>query len=220
MQVEIPTGLQVLTRAKTGDGQYDEVVDVHVASPYGVSSHLLVPVAKAGAGLPGSATALAWKPNARITLDATVTYTTKTEAISADTDAFFSVTPKELVFTYPRLAVIPNSAEDSIQLFVRHGRVNIGAFDLPDLAFDERSSEYYIAGTHLQTLVGDDSNRLRLSVKRYLEHLYKNDTSPNDQTLILTVEGLFNAGGTRRPVPIQNSFQVQVDVVGRIDNSP
>ena len=150
-----------------------EVVDVHLATPYGVTSHLLVPVARrADAGGGG----LAFDPPCTIGLTFTVTRAAGTKAESAKVDEFFTASCDAITISVPASFIPP--AKASLVILVRDATTGATAatFSSADPAFDARRSRYVLAGGDLRNFIGDTSRpatdkTLRGAVKPYLDSL-------------------------------------------------
>ena len=192
MKVEIPTGVQVLTRGTSKPGgefnprELEEVVDVHLATPYGVSSHLLVPVASAGAAVPAIGS-FEMRPGANLDLY----YTSKTTGI--EIDDFFTLNQTALVVRAPRIAEVSNKV--SITFFVRDAieKTYIGSFDVTEIPLNQCDYEYYITGNKLKTLV-TGTNMLKNVIIPYLTHEQAQGSVEFEVTAALTSSGIPIAG--------------------------
>jgi hypothetical protein len=155
MQVEIPTGLQVLSRGRSEPGgQFDpqeleEVVDVHLATPYGISSHLLVPVANAGAAAPS--VHFEMRPGAKVSLTYKVTTSGETRTVAFED--FFRFNQDRFVIRAPRLAEI--TANNTITFFLRDAKDHtyLGSFPVESVPLNSYDYEYYLTGTQLANVV-------------------------------------------------------------------
>ena len=125
MQVEIPTGLQVLQRGRSEPGgefnpaSLEEIVDVHLATPYGVSSHLLVPVANAGPAPAVVHFEMVRGGNFELT------YTSPSTI-----DDFFRFNQETLVIRAPRLAEISGDTTVTFYIQVAGNGTYLGTFDI------------------------------------------------------------------------------------------
>jgi hypothetical protein len=148
-----------------------EVVDIHLATPYGVSSHLLVPVSSRGGG---AAHGLAFDPPC--TLGLTFAATKTTAAPAAKVDEFFTASCDAIAIAAPETFIPPGKA--ALRLVLRDAATGTTAatFSFPEPFFDARHSRYLIAGGDLRNFVGDTSRpatdkTLRGAVKPYLDSL-------------------------------------------------
>jgi hypothetical protein len=199
MEVDIPRGVQILPAHPDRDDNLDEVVDVHVATPYGVSSHLLVPLAKPGAGLAG--TALAWRPGAVLQTWANATKGAKG---SAAFEGYFSA-PDALVINYPQLLQVNDAAK--ILFRVQHNGVQLGGFTHAGLVVDPGTSEIRIGGAHLQDLV-KSATGLNALVQPYLNYLL-DEKKQSGATISLQVDAAIQVG-SNAPILIGGGLQVDV----------
>lgn len=149
-----------------------EVVDIHLATPYGVSSHLLVPVVRRQSS--AADCQLAFAAGFDIALTFTATKTTGTRTESARVDEFFSASADALVIHVPDAFVPPPKA--SLQLLVRDAAsgVTAAAFSFDSLPFNAARRAYVIAGGDLRNFIGDTSRpatdkTLRGAMKPYLD---------------------------------------------------
>ena len=198
-----------------------EVVDVHLATPYGVSSHLLVPVARRADV--GSST-LAFESSCTIGLSFTATKTAGTKVESAKVDEFFSSTCDAIEITVPPTFMPPPKA--ALRMLVRDAASGetAASFSFDDPFFDARRSRYVIAGADLRNFVGDTSRpatdkTLRGAVKPYLDSLLlRGDLADDGDGVPLTVTAALVAG--QQEVPIGGSIAVQVTRRGKTTLEP
>ena len=151
-----------------------EFVDVHLATPYGVSSSLLVPVSRRTAG--DMSCTLAFDSACTLALTFTTTKTAGAKAEAAKVDEFFASSCDALTIRVPASFIPP--AKASLRLLLRDASSGATAatFSFDNPFFDARNSRYVIAGGDLRNFVGDTSRpatdkTLRGAVKPYLDHL-------------------------------------------------
>jgi hypothetical protein len=128
------------------------LVDVHLATPYGVSSHLLVPLAKPGAA-PVDTLRVQFKGESQISF----LYRAEKAADGAWTIPGHVVglpDPRELVITTTRLSAYPNTINVALQLFDDKRRIRIPLKVVP-FTLDTRTGEYFLAGKPLNDLADD-----------------------------------------------------------------
>ncbi len=210
MSVEIPTGVQVLKKSQDAesDTRFDEVVDIHLATPYGVSSHLLVPVAKAGASLQSSGGQLSWRTGALLNMFATVPKPTSGDPV-ANISTFFKSSSPALLIDVPPTSPLPSTLTLVFEVRAADGTF-LGALPLTTAAFDPRENTIFISADALKNLVGTDAGGLGGKIKPYLEwQLNKNSTKL--PTMTLSVIASLDPGNSRPLIPIAQGFQVQVD---------
>lgn len=226
LRVEIPPGVQPLQPACcaacepdacTTDCSRREFVEVHLATPYGVSGSLLVPVSRRTAA--DASCTLAFESACSLELTFTTTKTAGTRAESAKMDEFFAASCDAITIRVPDSFIPP--AKGSLRLLVRDAASGDTAavFSFDDLFFDARSSRYVITGGDLRNFVGDTSRpatdkTLRGAVKPYLDHLLAQgqladdgDAVPFTLTATLVAE--------RQEVPIAGTINVQAARRGR-----
>ncbi|NLS92640.1 MAG: hypothetical protein GXX96_10830 [Planctomycetaceae bacterium] len=172
MQVEIPTGLQVLTRGRSEpSGKVDpeepqDVVDVHLATPYGVSSHLLVPVA--------AAKTVRERVKFEMCSGAvlTLTYTKSGTPPTRTFDKFFRFKPDALVIRVPHAAELTDSATITFSLHDARARTFLGQFPLSSTALSKGSLEYRLSETNLSEM----ATQIQKLAEPYLQYLRNVDT--------------------------------------------
>jgi hypothetical protein len=190
-----------------------EVVDIHLATPYGVSGHLLIPVIGDTARGAGSCE-LSFAAGATVKLTAT-----KTKAGTWRLNEFFESTPDTIRIAVP--AVFTPPAKASLTFLLRDGATGTtaGTFSIPAPPFDPRSQEYVLAGADLRNFVGDTSRpatdkTLRGAVKPYLDSLGTGSGSSSgadgrsvaDRDLTLTAE----LATDQKTIPIEAAITVTV----------
>ena len=164
------TGLPLCT---TRCGNRD-LVDFHLATPYGVSSHLLVPVADSRQ--PATLGGLAFVGSPTVDLTFTAKAPRGSDVETAKVDAFFTVSTPALEIAVPESFFPP--AKSVLQLTLRQAGSETVAATLgsDELAFDAARRRYLIAGENLTNLVGDTSrpagdSTLRGAVRTALDRL-------------------------------------------------
>ncbi len=161
MQVDFPTGLQVLNRGDANSRDWEQVVDVHLATPYGVSSHLLVPISKMETVSEG--VHFEMRPGAVVN----VTYTSSEATPAPAYDEFYRFNQDALVIRAPRLAEVPDSASITFYLHDAGDRTFLGSFSGPSVALSKHSFEYRFSGSALSGLV----NQIEGLATPYLKYL-------------------------------------------------
>ncbi|MCE9629280.1 MAG: hypothetical protein K8S94_00980 [Planctomycetia bacterium] len=193
-----------------------EVVDVHLATPYGVTSHLLVPVARQTDA--GGCT-LAFDSACTIGLSFTITKTAGTKVESAKVDEFFTASCDAIEIAVPASFIPPTKA--SLRLLLRDASTGATAatFSFDDPFFDARRSRYVIAGGDLRNFIGDTSRpatdkTLRGAVKPYLDSLLAQGGLAEDgDSVPFTLSAAIVAN--QQEVPIGGSLAVQATRRGK-----
>lgn len=194
-----------------------EFVEVHLATPYGVSSSLLVPVSRRAAG--DASCTLAFDSSCSLALTFTTTKTAGTKAESAKLDEFFSASCDALTIRVPASFIPP--AKASLRLLLRDtaSGATAAVFSFDNPFFDARQSRYVIAGGDLRNFVGDTSRpatdkTLRGAVKPYLDHLLAQGQLADDGDAVrFTLSAAIVA--EQQEVPIAGTVAVQATRRGK-----
>jgi len=227
IEVEVPPGVQAIDRegcsacgSEVSQGEtrgsanappsacrcHDRAfVDIHLATPYGVTSHLLVPVVPRRAGA-DSGCALAFAGSNALRLSFTVGRAAGTRTDTARVDEFFAAEGDRIAIQAPDVFVPP--AKAALQFVLRDESTGATAaeFSFEPLAFDARASAYVIAGGDLRNLVGDTSRpatdkTIRGALKPYLDALLaRGEIAEDGDTIPFTLSATLVADGQRVPV--------------------
>jgi hypothetical protein len=185
-----------------------EVVDVHVATPYGVSGHLLIPVATPAAD--SGPCDLAFAAGNVIGLT-----TAPTKAGTWRVNEFFESAADEIVIRVPASFAPP--ARAAVQCLLRDDAsgATAGQFSIPAPPFDARRNAYVLAGADLRNFIGDTSRpatdkTLRGALKPYIDAVAAGsppDATPAvDRDLTLTAQLVTE----QKTIPIDGAIAVQV----------
>ena len=194
-----------------------EVVDLHLATPYGVSGHLLVPVHRR--------TESSLQPtleSATIRLSFTVARSAAAGGPVARVDEFFAATSEAISIRMPHTFVPPSKA--TLQFTVRHAGAPVAGFSCDAPPYDARGSRYLLAGGDLRNLVGDTSRpasdkTLRGGVKPHLDHLLTGGRLGGDgDAVTLTVTASVVAG--QQEIPLTGELTVVATRRGRAADLP
>ncbi len=149
-----------------------EVVDIHLATPYGVSGHLLIPVARRQLSMSCS---LVLTPGFDVQLTFSTSRSATAKADVARVDEYFTASRDAIVIDTPSAFVPPAKAE--LQFLLRDAATGKTAatFSFGDLPYDAARRAYVIAGGPLRNLIGDTSRpatdkTLRGAVKPWLDN--------------------------------------------------
>jgi len=185
-----------------------EVVDIHVATPYGVSGHLLVPVATPAGDLGPCDLAFAAGNSIRLT-------TSPTKAGTWRVNEFFESAADEIVIRVPASFAPPARAAVTCLLRDDANAATAGQFSIPAPTFDARRNAYVLAGAELRNFIGDTSRpatdkTLRGAVKPYIDAVAAatppGGTPPVDRDLTLTAQLVTE----QKTIPIDGAIAVQV----------
>jgi hypothetical protein len=198
-----------------------EAVEVHLATPYGVTGSLFVPVARRTDS--GDCT-LAFASSCTIGLTFTVTKATGSKTESAKVDEFFSSSCDAIEITVPEAFIPPPKA--ALRLLVRDASSGATAatFSFDDPFFDARRSRYVIAGAQLRNFIGDTSRpatdkTLRGAAKPYLDSLLlRGDLADDGDAVPLTITAALVSG--EHELPIGGEIAVQATRRGKTTTEP
>jgi hypothetical protein len=220
-----------LSRAAAADTCWDdgcgiacnhrEMVEIHLATPYGVTGSLLVPVVRqgpAGGGMPR------FVPGCGFALSFTTAKTAGSEVPNAKVDEFYGGSCDALAITVPESFIPP--AKASLRLVLRdEGRgVTAATFSFADPFFDGRENRYVIAGGDLRNFVGDTSRpatdkTLRGAAKPYLDALLATGGLAEDgDSVALTLSAEIVAG--EQAVPVGGNVPVTATRRGKTLTEP
>ena len=198
-----------------------EAVEVHLATPYGVTGSLFVPVARRTDS--GDCT-LAFASSCTIGLTFTVTKATGSKTESAKVDEFFSSSCDAIEITVPDAFIPPTKA--ALRLLVRDASSGETAatFSFDDPFFDARRSRYVIAGAQLRNFIGDTSRpatdkTVRGAVKPYLDSLLlRGGLADDGEAVPLAMTAALVSG--EHEVPIGGEIAVQATRRGKTTTEP
>jgi len=184
-----------------------EVVDIHLATPYGVTSHLLVPVERSG-------TRSSQEPAFADAYAMQLAFTTAKSSTSptpvARVDEFYSAGTDAILVRVPAGFIPP--AKGSLNFTLRDttpGREAGGpaaTFGISLPPFDGRRSAYVLTGEDLRNFVGDTSRpatdkTIRGAVKPYLDELLATGGAPAPgESLPMLLTARLAAEGRELPV--------------------
>ncbi len=182
-----------------------------MATPYGVSDHLFIPVYNPGtAPQPQASCDLAFDPGASIALT-----TTKTKTGGWKINEFFQGSSDRIAIEAPTSFAAPADAELRCTLRDEETGGTVATFSVPAPAFQSSSRSYVFTGADLRNFIGDTSRpatdkTLRGAIKPYIDHLGGTQNVgglPNVAcNLILTAE--LAAG--QQVIPINGSIAIQI----------
>ena len=147
-------------------------VDIHMATPYGVSDHLLIPVYDPGTSpSPVESCDLTIDPGTAVTLT-----TTKTKTGGWKIDEYFQGSTDRISITAPPSYAAPAGAEVRCTLRDERTGTTVATFSVPAPPFQSASRAYVFTGADLRNFIGDTSRpatdkTLRGAIKPYIDHL-------------------------------------------------
>jgi hypothetical protein len=196
-----------------------EVVDIHLATPYGVSGHLLVPVAGRGAASPAGRPAFDRPCTIGLTCAAT-----RAATPAAKVDEFFTATCDAIAIVMPDSFIPPAKAGLRVVLQDAATGSTAATFTFPEIVFDARHGRYLLAGGDLRNFVGDTSRpasdkTLRGAVKPYLDSLLQQGGLADEgDTVALTLTAAIVSG--EHEVPVGGEMSVTVTRRGKAAAEP
>jgi len=151
-----------------------EVVDLYLATPYGVSGHLLIPITGAARDFSDGGSGfcnLVFSAGNLLRLTAT-----PTKAGTWRVNEFFASAQDAIRISVPSVFAAPPKAVMNFTLRDSASGVTAGTFSIPAAPFDARAQEYVLAGADLRNFIGDTSRpatdkTLRGAIKPYLDSL-------------------------------------------------
>ena len=195
----------------TPDCHAREVVDVHLATPYGVSGRLLIPITGADREFNASDRCmLAFTSGNAVRLTAT-----KTKAGTWRVNEFFESSPDTIRIGVPSVFTAPTKAAITFTLRDTASGTTAGSFSIPAPPFDARAQEYVLAGADLRNFVGDTSRpatdkTLRGAIKPYLDSVGTGTTADGvsvvNRDLTLTAVLVTD----QKTIPIEGAITVSV----------
>ena len=188
-----------------------EVVDVHLATPYGVSGHLLVPVARPGIAPPGGP---AFQPGSTLGLSFAVSRSDTTRALAARVDEHVVLPADDLTIRVPDAFLPPGRVMLACTLRDAASHAVVATFSHADPPFDAAGGGYRLAGGDLRNFLGDTSRpasdkTLRGAVKPWLDAmLARGGLAEADAAAHLVLTATLVADG--RSVPVGGGIDVTV----------
>jgi hypothetical protein len=186
-----------------------EMVDLHLATPYGVTAHMLVPVARQSL----STGRLAFADSYQIDLAYTTGKSTATNAEVARVDEFYGAAFDSLAIRIPNDFLPPSKGELNFTLTDPGVSQPVAVFAVPLPPFDSKRQAFVLTGADLRNFVGDTSRpatdkTLRGAIKPYLDSLLAAGTAPAVGES-LSLELTARLAAENRDLPIGGAIGVQ-----------
>ncbi len=223
IQVVLPPHLPVLTdtllmqhhpagifrqdpdRAIEFDTKYDGYVDAHIATPYGVSSHLLVPVLQFQAApcpVPTPCPTIHFKTNGKeFAIKGTLKEKPKQPVDLERLDPIVSMLPS---IELPKTIGMAPSPRD-VQLYLVHGENRFGPIVFSDVRFEERLGGYQIGTDALLSQLKPTGDLFKL-IENYANYLQSNNRKPNGEIEFEASYSIQNGGVE---LPVEGRFSVK-----------
>ena len=190
------------------DCNHREVVDIHLATPYGVSGRLLVPVISRTSA--GGSPAFASGCGMALFFSTAKSSGSPTEV--ARVDEFYRASCDAIEIVVPASFIPPEKGMLRLVLKDEARGVTAATFSFANPFFDGSRGRYVIAGGELRNFVGDTSRpatdkTLRGAVKPYLDALLATGSLAEDgDTVPLALSAEIVAG--ERAIPVAGSIPV------------
>ena len=194
-----------------------EAVDIHLATPYGVSRPLFVPVVRRGSA--GDLVRPAFARTCEIRLTFTAARMSGTQLLQSRVDEFFTSSCDGIVIDVPGAFIPPASAEIGLVLRDATTGETAAVLAFANPFFDAPRSRYLVSAGDLRNFVGDTSRpatdkTLRGAVKPWLDSLLARGRLAEDgDSTTLGVTATILAG--QREVPIDGGLTIVCTRRGR-----
>jgi hypothetical protein len=218
LQVRLPKGLPVMKDTRllehnnekiASDQQYDGYIDVQVATPYGVSAHLLLPVLRAEVPEPISEC----PPSAPTIEDANMTL----ELMRNTRNGF-----DDLLAESPMLPVIelpantmPGVPKCKVHLYLTHGTARLTPVEFANVPRSRSKTGFQIpADSFLASTSGN--GKLLSEIKQYASFLDSHGKIPDEGGVIeFTAE--YSLEDDNAELPVEGSFPMIVEIAPKQD---
>jgi hypothetical protein len=186
-----------------------EMVDLHLATPYGVTAHMLVPVLRQSRGTGG----LAFADSYEIDLAYTTGKSAAANAEVARVDEFYGAAFDTLAIAVPNDFLPPAKGQLTFTLTDPVGSQPVAVFSALLPPFDSKRQAFVLTGADLRNFVGDTSRpatdkTLRGAIKPYLDALLAAGTAPGVGES-LTLQLTASLAAENRDLPIGGAIRVQ-----------
>jgi hypothetical protein len=194
-----------------------EAVDLHLATPYGVSRPLFVPVVRRGTA--GDLVRPVFARACEIRLTFTTARASGAQQLQSRVDEFFTSSCDGIVIDVPASFIPPARAEIGLVLRDATTGETAAVLAFPNPFFDAPRSRYLVSAGDLRNFVGDTSRpatdkTLRGAVKPWLDALLAQGRLAEDgDTTTLGVTATILAG--QREVPIDGGLRITCTRRGR-----
>jgi len=190
-------------------------VDIHLATPYGVSDHLLVPVYQATPA-PAAPAPVAGDCELSFTPDTTIDLTTaRTKSGGWRVSEYFTSNPDRILVEAPPHFAAPERAELRCTLRDDETGGTVATFAVAAPPFVAARSAYVLAAGDLRNFIGDTSRpatdkTLRGALKPYIDHLGAGLTEGTDPDVERTFTLTAELASGQQLIPVRGSVAVRV----------
>jgi|GEM_PF-575196 len=199
-----------------------EFVDVHLATPYGVSDHLLIPVYQQTSATTSATAAceLSFAPDAAVSLT-----TTKTKTGGWRMNEFFQTNADRIRIQAPSSFVPPQNAQLQCTLRDNTTGATVATFSVPAPTFHAVEREYLLSGADLRNFVGDTSRpatdkTLRGAIKPYIDHLGSQRTGSGQPEVNCNLTLTAQLVTASQVIPIKGFLAVSVKALDPSGDAP
>jgi hypothetical protein len=214
LQVDLPAGLPILKDSRLiehenvllpDDQRYSGYVDLQVATPYGVSSHLLIPAIQIASPQPSEPKSCP-----------PTTLHTSSEGIESVLVAGANGNYSKLLVRSSMLPPIDlpkdskvGVASRNVRLYLSNGQDRLAPVLFKDVALSNSNEAYQIgADTFLDSV--DEKGTLLKAINHYVGFLESNTLVPPDRKLSLTAQ--YTVEFDKVEVPVTGSFPIIVQI--------
>jgi len=158
LQVTLPSNLNVVVKAE--DGVEKKTIDVHVATPYGVTGHLEIIV---GERPPAPRTDFAWVPPGGFSVGYSEVIDPTTKKVTSAKIESLVPASGELLIQAPENFAMPGTAAATVRLTITYEGEVVGAIDSITLGYEHLYNRLAARGTGLATALNSDAFKGKLA---------------------------------------------------------
>lgn len=208
MEVTLPPGLPILRDKnlykKEMNEQYDGYLDAHIATPYGVSGHLLIPVVR---DTRDSSLPYVTMPATRMEVEAKYTTTGGKRSVSSTTIK---------TSDFPHIDALPylglNRPPIKVVLYPTVGNDRLAPVTIDGVAPSPDGMRYDLREKLIEQFLATGSGtRLFESLKEYSDYLLNNRPSLGDRFDVPVEVAVFVEAGKKR-IPVEGNFSINLEV--------
>ncbi len=189
----------------------EQYVDIHMATPYGVSDHLFIPIYDPGqASAQPIACDLAFAPGASLAMT-----TTKTKSGAWKINEYYQGSSDRIAIDAPTSFAAPQGAELRCTLRDEETGNTIATFSVPTPAFQSASHDYVFTGADLRNFIGDTSRpatdkTLRGAIKPYIDHLATTQNEGGLPNVACNLNLTAELATGQQVIPVTGSIAIQI----------
>ena len=189
----------------------EQYVDIHMATPYGVSDHLFIPIYDPGqASAQPIACDLAFAPGASLAMT-----TTKMKSGAWKINEYYQGSSDRIAIDAPTSFAAPQGAELRCTLRDEETGNTIATFSVPAPAFQSASHDYVFTGADLRNFIGDTSRpatdkTLRGAIKPYIDHLATTQNEGGLPNVACNLNLTAELATGQQVIPVTGSIAIQI----------